>query len=94
VIVAGLVTVVVAVALVVGVCLSMRHDRLLKQRLRETVVATLKTGTAFSGVLYEVDGQSLVLRNARALSRNGDEPVMVDGELLLARADVEYMQRP
>lgn len=70
------------------------RDRLLRRRMRETVVATMKTGAAFRGVLFEADGRSLVLRNAEAL-RPGDESLIpVDGEVLLARSDVEFLQRP
>lgn len=72
-----------------------RRDRLMRGRMRATVVASLKTGSAFRGVLFDVDGRSLVLRNAEALTGEGDRvPIPVDGELVLARAEVEFLQRP
>lgn len=71
------------------------RDRLLRRRARQTVVVTLKSGLAFRGVLFDVDGRSLVLRNAEALEQglNGSH-VPVDGEVVMARSDVEFWQRP
>lgn len=69
--------------------------RLLNQRLRHKVIVTLKDGASFSGVLYEADSEALVLRSAEALDsdpRSG--PVPVDGEVLILRADVSFMQIP
>ena len=75
------------------VALPWRSDRLLRRRLREPVIANMKTGIAFRGVLFEADGRSLVLRNAEAI-RPGDETLTpVDGEVFLPRADVEFLQR-
>jgi hypothetical protein len=71
------------------------RDRLLRGRLRAEVIVTLRSGMAFRGVLFEADARSVVLRNAVALGRTGDgvhHPV--DGEVLVARADVEFFQRP
>lgn len=79
---------------IAGACLP-RRDRLMRRQLRYTVVASLKTGSAFRGVLFDVDGRSLVLRSAEALTGEGDRvPIPVDGELVLARAEVEFLQRP
>ncbi|MCA1572430.1 MAG: hypothetical protein LC798_19440 [Chloroflexi bacterium] len=85
----------VALTAVGGTGLSLwGRDRLLRRRLRATVVATLKSGAAFKGVLLEVDSRSVVLRNAEVWHSSNDGPVLVDGEVLLARSDVEYLQRP
>lgn len=64
-------------------------------RICSRVVVTLKSGDAFSGVLFEADGGALVLRDAAALGA-GQEGVNVplDGELLMLLADVLYLQRP
>lgn len=70
------------------------RDRLLRRRARETVVVTMRSGATYKGVLFEADGRSLVLRNAEAWGHNGDGHTPVDGELLLARGDVEFLQRP
>lgn len=71
------------------------RDRLMRDRLRDTVVVTLKSGASFRGVLFEVDDRTVVLRNAEAF-HTGDTGARtaVDGELVLARRDVEFIQRP
>lgn len=69
--------------------------RLLRQRLRQRCIVTLKEGSAFSGVLYLVDSEALVLRDAAQLDAGPKrEPVGVDGELLILRPDVAYLQLP
>ena len=84
-------------AAIVGVALVWAgvHDRLLRRRTKNIVVVTLKSGLAFRGVLFEVDNQSFVLRNAEALEQaaNGTH-VPVDGEVFVARSEVEFLQRP
>lgn len=71
------------------------RDRLLRRRAKQTVVVTLKSGLAFRGVLFDVDDRSFVLRNAEALEQgqNGSH-VPVDGEVFMARSDVEFWQKP
>lgn len=93
--------VVAAVILAVGlVCAAAvarprrRPDSLLAERLRDMVIITLKAGGAFRGLLFDMDDRTLVLREAVVLDDgNTATRVPVDGELLLARADVHYMQR-
>lgn len=71
------------------------RDRLVRRRLRSEVIVTLRSGMAFRGVLFEADARSVVLRNAVAIGRTGDgSHIPVDGEVLFARADVEFYQRP
>lgn len=71
------------------------RDRLMRRRVKNVVVVTLKSGLAFRGVLFEVDSRSFVLRNAEALEQAADgSHVMVDGEVFLARSEVEFLQRP
>jgi len=87
---------VLAVGLVVAVLLARpSRDRLLRERMCDKVVVTLKTGAAFGGVLFKADDRVLVLRDTQALGAgpSGDH-VVVDGELLLSRADIDFMQRP
>lgn len=70
-------------------------DALLRERMRDAVIATLKTGEAFHGLLFDVDDRTLILREARVLEPNNTSSrIPVDGELVLARAEVAYMQRP
>lgn len=71
-----------------------RSQRCLRGRYRSTVIVTLKTGTAFRGVLFDSDPASLVLRNAEILSQGVKAPVPVDGEVLMQFNEVEFIQRP
>lgn len=68
-------------------------DRIVTDHLREKYVVTLKSGETFDGVLTEADGRSVVLVQARSLAPDRD-PMLVDGSLVLARADIRYLQRP
>lgn len=68
------------------------RDRLLNDRLRERFVVTLLDGASFDGLLWDVDEHHLVLRDARTVSAQGS--AAVDGELILPRDGVAYLQRP
>lgn len=58
---------------------------------RETVIANLKSGKAFKGVLWQRTGGFLVLKQAAMhMAREGWKPV--DGEVLVPFGDVEFMQ--
>lgn len=66
---------------------------LLQQRRARKVIVTLKSGDAFDGLLFATDGDALVLREATALAYGRQqENVIVEGEALILRADVAYMQ--
>lgn len=65
--------------------------RVLRHRVRQVAIVTLKTGVAFRGVLYDHDDQALALRNVEALTPGG-VPTVVDGELLVLLADVLFLQ--
>lgn len=68
----------------------MRH--LFRQRLRKQVIVTLKDGSAFAGVLFDIDPDIVVLRNTVSI---GDEKrVPVDGEVLLERKEIAFYQVP
>lgn len=60
--------------------------------LREAIV-NLKNGSAFRGVIWQRKAGYLVLRNAQMLKPRG-EAVPVDGEVLVAEADIEFIQLP
>lgn len=71
------------------------RSRILRSRLRQRVLVTLKGGEGFDGVLFDADNHALVLRNASAVGmgeRKTDLPV--DGEVLILLADVAFVQRP
>ena len=68
---------------------------LLIERRRRRVLVTLKTGEAFSGVLFAVDRDAIVLRDALAVAYGArSENVAVDGEALILRPDIAYLQLP
>ncbi len=87
---------ILAAAIVVCALLARQsRDRLLRERLCDKVVVTLKTGTSFAGVLFKVDDRVVVLRDTQALgAAPTGAPVAVDGELFLSRSDIDYLQRP
>lgn len=66
---------------------------LLHARGKRSVVVTLKTGEAFRGVLYASDRDCLVLREAEAIGYGPSaENVVVQGEAVLLRSNVAYLQ--
>lgn len=66
---------------------------LLDERVLEQVVITLKTGTSFGGVLYAEDRGAVVLCNASQLKADGSK-VPADGEIILLRDTIDFVQRP
>jgi hypothetical protein len=59
--------------------------------LARRVVVNLKTGRAISGVLVRRAGDLLFIRDAVALEP-GAEPAAADGEAVVARADIDFIQ--
>ncbi len=73
------------------------RDRLLRGRLRDVFVVTMHDGSAWRGLLYAVDDKTVALREAERLTPTPAAAAAgtpVDGELLLAREQIAYMQRP
>ena len=60
--------------------------------LQEGIV-NLKNGTSFRGVIWQRKAGFLVLREAKLLKGRG-EAVPVDGEVLVAEHDIEFIQLP
>ena len=56
----------------------------------ETVLVSTKTDKCFRGVLWR-RGSLLVLKNAEML-RNREEPVPMDGELVIMADNVDFIQ--
>lgn len=54
-------------------------------------MVNLKTDKAFSGVLYAKRGNLLILKGARLL-QPGLEPTHVDGEVVIERSNVDFLQ--
>lgn len=60
-------------------------------RVRRRVLVNLDTGRTFAGVLWCKTGDWLVLREAEMIER-GKAAVPVDGETVIERARVEFVQ--
>lgn len=71
-----------------------RRPRIHRLRFKSSVIVTLQSGATFEGVLFDFDRHALVLRDAKLLSAGQRAPVAVDGEVVLLRDRVEYMQKP
>lgn len=66
-------------------------DRLLRSRRTRKVIVTLTSGETFDGVIAGCDRHSVVLSRVSLLG--GDTPKPVDGELLIPRADLKFVQK-
>jgi hypothetical protein len=78
-----------------GVAYVLWRRDVVRSRLRQPIVVTLKSGGAFQGVLLSADRHAWVLRNAIALAAgDGGVNVIVDGEVLILTADIAYAQKP
>lgn len=71
----------------------MKRDRLLKSRLRERFIVTTATGEAFDGLLEDVDDRTVVLVGV-SIHRDAGSITPIDGEVVLRREAIAYMQRP
>lgn len=69
------------------------RDRLLRSRLRDVFVVRMHDGSTWRGLLYATDEKTVALREVEALTRDA-AGTPVDGELLLPRDQIAYMQRP
>lgn len=82
---------------VIAVAIRFHLDReppdILTTRTHAKVIVTLKSGSAFRGVLREQDARAFVLVNADGLGvgERGTD-VGVDGELLILREEIDYVQ--
>jgi len=68
-------------------------DGLLRDRLRDRFVVTLTSGESFLGLLAEADTRTVVLSDASVMKPDG-ATAPVDGELVLRREAIAFMQRP
>lgn len=81
-----------AAAIAVSVA-GVRWGSSLSSLERRRVIVTLKDGQSFAGVLFKASREALMVRNAELLAA-GQRAVPVDGEVLVLRADVLYVQFP
>lgn len=70
-----------------------RVPSVLDERLLQTVIVTLKSGTTFRGALYAEDAGAVVLCHAEEI-RQDRTRVAADGEIILLRGDIDFIQRP
>lgn len=71
----------------------MRRDRILRALVRHPFIVTMTDGQTWRGVVMDADDRTVVLRQAEAVGRDGDA-VEADGEVLLPRHAIAYMQTP
>ena len=67
-------------------------DRILRGLLRVRFLVTTHGGSTWDGLLMEVDERTIVLRDVKVIGTDGTETA-ADGEVLIPRSDVAYMQR-
>jgi hypothetical protein len=70
-----------------------KAQALIADRLAVRVIVTQVDGQSFAGMIADLDDGWLLLREAEQLGPQGSR-VAVDGELLLPRDRIAYVQRP
>lgn len=60
---------------------------------RRAIVVNLDDGTSIGGVFFRQDGPLLVIKNA-TLYESGAEPVGLDGDVVVERSRVLFIQAP
>lgn len=61
----------------------------------KTVLVNLKSGSVFRGVVFQVKGRFIILKNSELLSDRGQKVSSIkplDGELLVLLVDVDFVQ--
>lgn len=60
----------------------------------KTVIVNLKSGSAFRGVVFGIQGDFMILKNADLLSDRGQkmDSRALDGELLILLSDIDFVQ--
>lgn len=64
----------------------------LKRVIRQTVLVQLKGGTSIKGVLVDVYADVVVVRHAAAAVSGAKEFTDVDGEQVIPRGNVDWIQ--
>lgn len=60
------------------------------EKVRRPAVVTLRTGVSFQGLVWSVDRELMVLREAAIVTPDGPAPA--DGEVVVERSQVDYVQ--
>lgn len=59
--------------------------------VRKRGIVNLKSGRTFRGILWKQTGPLVVMRQAEMLEA-GRDPVPVDGEVVVERSEIEFIQ--
>lgn len=69
-----------------------RRDRIVAQMRRDRISITTHKGLTIEGVLLEADEKSLLLTDAAEVGAGG-EKTPADGQVVIPRCDVAYIQK-
>ena len=74
----------------------MRTDRVLKSLIKEKFLVSMVDGTAIEGLLIDADDKIIHLANCEQVVVNDSSTnrFKVDGQVLIPRTNVLYMQKP
>lgn len=78
--------------LLATVAMEAHGNRVLRSRTKRRVLVTTKAGVWFSGVLFDHDRHSIVVREAQTEAEGGT--AIVDGEVLILTEDIAHIQFP
>jgi hypothetical protein len=81
----------VAVAIAIAAALLALRYRADRLALRRRVIVNMLDGTAYDGVLWARRGRLVILKDTIRHER-GLEPTPVDGEVLIDRGRVDFLQ--
>lgn len=70
-----------------------KAQRLIADRLAVRVIVTQDDGQSFAGMIADLDDGWLLLREAEHLGPQGSR-VALDGELLIPRERIAFIQKP
>lgn len=70
-----------------------KSDRIVRSLIRDRFVFTLLDDVTFEGVLLDSDERTFVLVDAAQIAADGSRKT-VDGQLILDRTNVDYVQKP
>lgn len=59
--------------------------------VRRRGIVNLKSGRTFRGILWKQSGPLVIMRQAEMLEA-GREPIPVDGEVVIERSEIEFIQ--
>lgn len=90
---AQLIVLTIASAVLVAAIVLHGIDVFWSRRLmvRKRVLVSLRSGNALTGVLWQRRGRLLVLKSA-SLHEPGAAPAVIDGDVVVDRAQVEHVQ--